>query len=115
MKTKILIIIINVMFLELFAAKQTEKGVNIQKFNVNAIIVYLKSLSFGELKAMLDFLNAIETQKQKETRRIKELKRILEEKRRQLEEKRMLEIIKAKLKEHFGRTSFLHDFFTNRI
>ena len=110
MKNTIVIATIYLICLELCAGKLLTYRVNIENFNLNAVKLYLKWLSIDELRAMIDSMKRAEARKQEELIRIQEL-----EKKRLQEEIKKQNVIQAYIKERFGKTSVLNDFFANRI
>lgn len=92
--------------MNVFATKQLENPKSIHTFNWIALKFYPKSLSVEGLKD----LRVIEAKQQEEIRRIQKL-----EEKIVLEEMNKQKIIQSKLKQRFGRTRFLYDFFDDRI
>ena len=74
----------------------------------------LKAMSIGELKEMIDMVNAFELQKQQEKER---LEQELEKQRlkKKEEEMKRQKIFQEYLLARVGKTSFFHDFFTQRL
>lgn len=121
-KINLLILVINLMCLDLYSSKPIEDEITGENLNTASIIRYLKSLNIGELLAMHDFVDQISERKQKERNRIEELKRklaekkkILEDKKRLLDEMKKQNLVKTYMRDHFGSTSLMSDFFVNRM
>jgi hypothetical protein len=110
------------MCLDLFSTKPIKDEINAKHLNIESIIRYLKTLNIGELLAMHDFVDQISKSKEKERQQTEELKRklaekkkILEEKKRLLEEMRKQNLVQTYMRDHFGKTSLMSDFFVNRM